>query len=80
MAHAQGVIVLLAAQHNIPVTYLTPLQIKQTVSGDGASDKKSVLKMLRLQMKEDLIVEDDDQSDAIACGLAYCYLHRNVIR
>lgn len=79
VAQAQGVIVLIAAQNKIPLTYLTPLQIKETVTGYGNADKKSVLKMLKLILKQDLPVEDDDQSDAIACGLAYCYLNRNLL-
>ncbi len=79
VAQAQGVIVLLAAQNKIPLTYLTPLQIKQTITGYGNADKKSVLKMIRIILKENIVIEDDDQSDAIACGLAYCYLNRNLI-
>lgn len=79
VAQSQGVILLLAAQNNLPVTYLTPLQIKQTITGYGNADKKSVLKMLRMILKQDFVVEDDDQSDAIACGLAYCYLNRNLL-
>lgn len=79
VAQAQGAIQLLAAQHQLPLTYLTPLVIKQTITGYGNSDKKSVLKMLKLTLKQEIVVEDDDQSDAIACGLAYCYLNRNLL-
>lgn len=79
VAQAQGAIQLLAAQQKIPVTYLTPLQIKQTITGYGTADKKSVLKMIRILLKEEILITDDDQSDAIACGLAYCYLTRNLI-
>ncbi len=79
VAQAQGIIVLLAAQNKIPLTYLTPLQIKQTITGYGNADKKSVLKMIQIILKDKIVVEDDDQSDAIACGLAYCYLNRNLL-
>lgn len=79
VAQAQGIIVLLAAQNRIPLTYLTPLQIKQTITGYGNADKKSVLKMVQIILKNNIVVEDDDQSDAIACGLAYCYLNRNLL-
>jgi crossover junction endodeoxyribonuclease RuvC len=80
VAQSQGVILLLSAQHNLPVSYITPLQIKQTITGYGNADKKNVLKMIQLILKQNLVIEDDDQSDAIACGLAYCYLNRNLIR
>ncbi len=79
VAQAQGVIVLLAAQNKIPLTYLTPLVIKQTITGYGNADKKSVLKMIKIILKDDIEILDDDQSDAIACGLAYCYLNRNLL-
>lgn len=79
VAQSQGVIVLAAAQHNLSVTYLTPLQIKQTVTGNGAADKQSVFKMLKLELGDKLTVSDDDESDAIACGLAYCYLKNSLV-
>lgn len=76
VAQSQGVILLLAAQHDIPVTFLTPLQIKQIITGYGNADKKSVQKMLSLLLKQEIHTMEDDQSDAIACGLAYCYINQ----
>lgn len=76
VAQAQGVVELLSAQKDIPLSYLTPLEIKEIVTGYGNADKKSVKKMLDLTLKESLDVADDDESDAIACGLAYCYLNK----
>ena len=79
VGQAQGVILLLAAESKIPVEYLTPLQIKSSVTGYGNADKKSVQKMLRLMMKESLPEKwEDDESDAVACGLAYCYINNNL--
>lgn len=80
VGQAQGVILLLAAQEGVPTTYLTPLQIKSIITGYGNADKKSVQKMLGLLMKEKLPKCEDDQSDAIACGLAYCFLNQNLIQ
>lgn len=76
VAQAQGVIELLAATNNISLTYLTPLQIKEIITGYGKADKQAVRKMIDLTLKQDIKIEDDDQSDAIACGLAYCFLNR----
>lgn len=76
VAQAQGVISLLAAQQDIPLTLLTPLQIKQTITGYGVADKKAVHKMIQITLGQDVPVQDDDESDAIACGLAYYFLHR----
>ena len=80
VSQAQGVMLLLAAQRSIPVTMLTPLQIKQIITGYGSSDKKSVHKMLNLLMRTEISVQDDDESDAIACGLAYCYLNQSLLQ
>lgn len=77
IGQTQGVIILLAAQNNISLEFLTPLQIKQTVTGYGLSDKKSVRKMVELTVKLNKKIKEDDEIDAIACGLAYCYLHQN---
>jgi crossover junction endodeoxyribonuclease RuvC len=79
VAQSQGIILLLAAQYKLPVKFLTPLQIKQIITGYGTADKKSVVKMLSLIMKDKLPVCEDDQSDAIACGLAYCYLNEKLV-
>lgn len=74
VAQAQGVALLLAAQNKIKVEFLTPLQIKQTVTGYGKADKKSIQKMLKLELQIDIV--QDDEADAIACGLAYNCLNR----
>lgn len=79
VAQAQGVIVLLAAQSKIPLTYLTPLQIKSIITGYGQADKKSVQKMLGYLMKGKLQTVEDDESDAVACSLAYCILNTKLI-
>ena len=75
VAQAQGVALLLAAQNKIKVEFLTPLQIKQTVTGYGKSDKKSIQKMLKLELQID--IAQDDEADAIACGLAYILIRPN---
>lgn len=76
VGQTQGVIILLAGQNNISIEFLTPLQIKQTVTGYGLSDKKSVRKIVELTLKFKKIIKEDDEVDAIACGLAYCYLNK----
>ncbi len=76
VGQTQGLVILLAAQNNIEIEYLTPLQVKHAVTGDGQADKKSVRKMIELTLKIDKKIKEDDEIDAIACGLAYCYLYR----
>jgi crossover junction endodeoxyribonuclease RuvC len=69
VAQAQGIVMLLAAQNNIKVEFLTPLQIKQIVTGYGQADKLAVQKMIKLTTG--IVLTQDDEADAVACGLAY---------
>ncbi|PIV09922.1 crossover junction endodeoxyribonuclease RuvC [Candidatus Roizmanbacteria bacterium CG03_land_8_20_14_0_80_36_21] len=74
VSQSQGVVLLLAAQNKITVDYLTPLQIKQAITGYGQADKKSVQKMIKLTTGID--IKQDDEADAVACGLAWDILNK----
>jgi len=76
VSQSQGVVLLLAAQNKIGIDYLTPLQIKQAVTGYGQADKKSVQKMIKLTTGID--IKQDDEADAVACGLAYNLISSNL--
>jgi crossover junction endodeoxyribonuclease RuvC len=79
VSQAQGAVLLTAAKNKIPVEFMTPLQIKQIITGYGQADKKAVQKMLSLILKLDKPFKEDDEADAVACGLAYCYQNKNLI-
>lgn len=74
-----GIVLLLAAQYNLQILEFTPNQIKEIICGYGNADKKSVQKMLCLQLGREVKVKDDDESDAIACGLAACFTNPNLV-
>jgi len=76
VSQAVGIIELAATKNEIPITRLTPLEIKQIITGYGTADKKSVQKMIKLELGDAITFKDDDESDAIACGLAYIYSQR----
>ncbi len=78
VSQAQGIVLLLAGQNKVKVEFLTPLQIKYIITGYGQSDKKSVQKMLGLTLHLEKELKQDDQADAIACGLAYCYINKKL--
>lgn len=80
VAQAQGVTILAGAVSKISIEFITPLQIKQIVTGYGLSDKKSVAKMLSLQLKLPKAVYIDDELDAIACGFSFCHLTKSKLR
>ncbi|KXK10908.1 MAG: Crossover junction endodeoxyribonuclease RuvC [Microgenomates bacterium OLB23] len=76
VAQAQGLLLAVAGKHNIPVSFISPTQIKSVVTGYGRSDKKSVQKMLRLLLQLEEDPQPDDVADAIACGYAYCTMNK----
>ena len=78
VAQSQGIVQLLAAQEGMRMEYFTPMQIKQIITGYGSADKQAVHKMVNLLLKQDIKVKDDDESDAIACGLAFCCLNEKL--
>jgi crossover junction endodeoxyribonuclease RuvC len=77
VSQSQGISLLIAAQNNIEVSYLTPLEIKYAITGYGRADKKAIQKMIKITLK-DKKIKQDDEADAIACGLAYCYINKSL--
>lgn len=79
VAQSQGAILALCGNNTIPLVWLTPLQIKQAITGYGRAEKVSVRSMLELLMNVKLQTKDDDEDDAIACGLAYCSINEKML-
>lgn len=71
VAQARGVIMLTLLQHGVQVCELTPLQIKQFISGYGRADKAQMKQMMKLLLGLDKLPNPDDAADALA--LAYCW-------
>ena len=77
VAEARGVVILTAAQHDLPVFEYTPLQIKQTLTGYGRADKKQVQQMVKLHLNMQQIVKPDDAADALAAAITHNLMTRN---
>ena len=71
VSHGRGVILLAAAQKDIPIFEYTPMQIKQAVCGYGKAEKKQVMLMTQrlLNMKD--IPRPDDAADALAIAICH---------
>lgn len=69
VAQARGVILLTLLQHNIAIHELTPLQVKQGITGDGKADKQQIQKMLTLLFQLNEPPKPDDAADALAIAL-----------
>ena len=79
VSQAKGVILLAAAQKNIPTCEFTPLQVKMTITGYGRAEKKQVQEMIKKIV--DLEGFDskknnrkkDDASDALAVAICAAF-------
>jgi crossover junction endodeoxyribonuclease RuvC len=71
LAEVRGVILLAAAQRNIPVHSYSPREVKAAVAGYGHADKAQMQQMVRaiLALKE--IPRPSDAADALAVALCH---------
>ncbi len=72
---ARGVVLLLAAEHGLPVLEPKPSQIKLAVCGNGKAPKEQVQKMLQRMLNLDSIPRPDDAADAIAAAITGFFLY-----
>ena len=71
VSHGRGVILLAIAQYGVPVFEYTPNQVKQSVVGFGAAEKRQVMDMTRRLLRMEKVARPDDAADAIAIALCH---------
>lgn len=67
---ARGVVMLLVAQNNLPVTELNPITIKRTICGNTKASKHEVQSAVRDRLLLEDIPRPDDTADALAAAVA----------
>lgn len=77
VGQARGVVLLAAAQKNIPVAIYTPLQVKIAVTGYGRADKQQVGRMVKTLLKLSEIPKPDDTADALAVALTHTFSRKD---
>lgn len=70
VGQARGVILLACRKNKVPIVELTPLQVKQTISGYGRAEKAQVQKMVKLLLNLKEIPKPDDAADALAIAIS----------
>lgn len=70
VAQARGVILLVLAQHHVPLIEFTPAQIKQALTGYGNAEKREVQAAVARELSLSEIPRPDDAADALAVALA----------
>jgi crossover junction endodeoxyribonuclease RuvC len=72
VGQARGVILLTINEQKLPFHEFTPLQVKQSIAGYGAADKKQMQQMTKILLNLKKIPQPDDAADALAIALT-CY-------
>ena len=76
VAESKGVIHLLCSQNKIDNYEYTPLEIKQTIVGNGRAEKKQVQELVKFLLKLEKIPKPDHCADALAAAICH-YHNRN---
>lgn len=71
VAQARGILLLLLHQAGVVTGELTPVQIKQAVTGHGRSDKREVQTLVQILLGLNELPTPDHAADALAAALAF---------
>ncbi len=71
VSHARGVVLLLGKKHGLEILEVTPLQIKQALTGYGKAEKHQIQEMVRVMLGLKERPKPDDCADALAAALCY---------
>ena len=69
LGHVRGIILLAAAQANLPVVEYSPLEVKKAVTGYGRAGKEQVQAMVKTLLNLESVPQPHDASDALALAL-----------
>lgn len=72
-AQISGVVLLLAARHNIPIALHTPSEVKAAVTGNGRATKAQVGMMVTKILGLDEIPKPADAADALAIAITHVW-------
>lgn len=74
LGHARGVLLLAAAEHDLPVMEYSPREVKLAATGYGNASKEQMQRMVQAVLNLPARPETHDLADALA--LAICHAHR----
>lgn len=74
VGQARGVVLLVAAQANVPIAEIAPLRLKKVLLGNGSAKKKDVQNFIKDYFKLEKVPKPDDAADAVAIALSQVFL------
>lgn len=79
LGRAQGVVMGLALQRDIPVFEYAPLKVKQSITGMGRAAKEQVAYFLKNTLKIEGLPKELDATDAIAVAVCHYLQMKNPV-
>lgn len=76
LGRAQGVAMAATLVKGLPIEEYSPRKVKQSITGNGASSKEQVAKMLQTVLKLKTLPKDFDATDGIAVAVCH-YFQKN---
>ena len=73
LGHARGVVLLLAAQFDVPLIEYSPTAVKKAVVGYGRADKGQIQSMVRTLLNLKREPQPHDAADALAVALCHIF-------
>ncbi len=77
LGQARGVVLLLAAQNDLPVASYAPKTIKESLTGNGSASKLQMQRMVKSLLGLPEMPSPHDVADAIAVALCHFHRYRN---
>jgi crossover junction endodeoxyribonuclease RuvC len=71
LGRAQGIVMGIALERDIPVFEYAPLRVKQAITGMGRAAKEQVAFFLRNMFKDDELPKELDATDALAVAVCH---------
>ncbi len=78
VAQARGVSMLTLAKEHKQILEFTPLQVKQTLTGSGAAQKRQVGLMVKTILKLKEVPKPDDAADAAALAICGAWFNQKL--
>ena len=75
VGQAMGVIMLAAAQANMPVFKYSPLQVKRLIAGNGKAEKSALQEKVRKILRLKTVPRPQHAADALAVALCHALNH-----
>ena len=78
-AQARGVILVTAAEKNIPIVEYNPRAVKMAMTGFGSASKIQIQSMIQRQFRLKELPRPDDAADALAIALCHLQTRRELV-